>query len=56
MQQRTKKKIQIINILCQQGVESQCSCKIKFTNIYIIKKEFIRHIHKSQSIPLHPVS
>lgn len=52
MQQKTKKekerkKIQIINILCQQGVESQCSCQIKFTNIYI-KKEFIRHIHKSR--------
>lgn len=44
---KRRKKKQIINILCQQGVESQCSCKIKFTNIYI-KKEFIRHIHKSR--------
>lgn len=46
-EKRKKEKIQIINILCQQGVESQCSWKIKFTNIYI-KKEFIRHIHKSR--------
>lgn len=45
--EKRKRKIQIINILCQQGVELQCSCKIKFTNIFI-KKEFIRHIHKSR--------
>lgn len=33
---KKKKKIQITNILCQQGVESQCSHQIKFTNIYIV--------------------